>query len=233
MSRYLEPEDEGKWRRYLVAAAIVLVFLSGGYGVFRVINGDATPKKRIVEVMALKLVPPPPLPPPKEEPPPPPPKMVEQKIEPPVDKPDDKPKDEAPPPDAPLALDAQAGPGGDAFGLASKPGGRDITLGGGTGGRGGGGNLFGRYAALMQDQIGRRLREDEKLNTMKFRATIRVWLTGAGKVDRVQVMRTTGDTQLDSLIEQELGAMPTLPEAPPREMPQPVIVRIAAAPGVG
>jgi len=85
----------------------------------------------------------------------------------------------------------------------------------------------------MQDQIGRRLREDEKLNTMKFRATIRVWLSLAGKVDKVQVLRTTGDTQLDVLIEQELGAMPTMPEAPPREMPQPVIVRIAAVPGVG
>jgi TonB family protein len=107
-------------------------------------------------------------------------------------------------------------------------------LGGGNGGGGGPvGNGFGRYASLMQDQIARHLRQDDKLNTAKFRATIRVWLTNAGRVDRVQVLRTTGDNQLDRLIEQEIGTMPALPEAPPREMPQPVIVRIGALPGVG
>ena len=85
----------------------------------------------------------------------------------------------------------------------------------------------------MQDQITRRIRQDEKLSAAKFRTTIRVWLSTGGKVDRVQVLRTTGDTQLDTLIEREIGAMPALPEAPPREMPQPVIVRIAALPGAG
>jgi len=218
------------WRRYMVAAAIVLVFLSAGYGLYRFVTGEANPRKRVVETIALRLVPPPPPPPPKEEPPPPP-KVVEQKIEPPVEKPDDQPKDAAPPQGP--ALDAQGGPGSDAFGLQGKPGGAPFLLGGGNGAGGAGGNGFGRYATLMQDQIGRRLRQDDKLNTGKFRATIRVWLSAVGKVDRVQVLRTTGDTQLDTLIEQEIGSMPAMPEAPPREMPQPVIVRIGALPGVG
>ncbi|HXJ01226.1 MAG TPA: TonB C-terminal domain-containing protein [Micropepsaceae bacterium] len=233
MIRQTESPRGESWRRYAVVGAVALVFLSAGYGVYRLVNGEAGPKKRVVEVMALKLVPPPPPPPPKEEPPPPPPKMVEQKIEPPPT-PDDKPKDAAPPPDAPLALDAQGGAGSDAFGLAGKPGGTPLTLGGTIGGGGGGGgNGFGHYASLMQDQISKRLREDDKLNTNKFRATIRVWLSTVGKVDRVQVMRTTGDTQIDTLIEQAIGTMPVMPEAPPKEMPQPVIVRVGALPGVG
>jgi len=229
------PESQGgeNWRRYMAAGAMVLVFLSAGYGVYRLVNGEASPRKRVIGVMALKLVPPPPPPPPKEEPPPPPPKMVEQKIEPPP-APDDTPKDEASPPDAPLALDTQGSAGNDAFGLAGKPGGMPLLLGGNGGGSGGGGgNGFGHYASLMQDQIGRRLREDDKLSTNKFRATIRVWLSPAGKVDRVQVLRTTGDTQTDTLIERAIGSMPVMPEAPPKEMPQPVIVRVGALPGVG
>jgi len=226
-------EPQGAWRRYGGAAAVAMVFLAGAYGIYSMVNGSDGPKKRVPEIIALKIVPPPPPPPPKEEPPPPPPKMVEQKIEPPEPTPDNQPKQDAPPPDAPLALDATGAGAGDAFGLGAKPGGTPLTLGGGGGGGGGAAVNYGRYASLMQDQIGRRLRSDDKLNIAKFRATIRVWLTAVGKVDRVQVLRTTGDTQLDAQIEQVIGSMPGMPEAPPKEMPQPIVVRIGALPGVG
>jgi len=224
---------ESSGKRYAVLATVALIFLTGAYAVFRVVTDDATPKKRVLETIAVKLVPPPPPPPPpKVEPPPEPPKMVEeQKIQPPVDKPDDQPKTETPPP-GPLALDAPGGPGGDAFGLASRPGGTDFLLGGGGGG-GGGGNRFGHYAALMQDQIGRRLHQDDKLDVSKFRATLRIWVTAAGQVEKVELTRTTGDDQIDQRIEQMISSMPKMPEAPPREMPQPVIVRIGATPGFG
>jgi hypothetical protein len=225
-----DSEPKRGWRGYAGYAALGLVFLGAAYGVYSLVNSGDSPKRKVIEVMALKMVPPPPPPPPKEEPPPPP-KVVEQKIEPPPT-PDDQPKNDAPPPDAPLALDAAGSGGGDAFGLGAKPGGTPLQLGQTIGGGGNGFN-FGRYASLMQNQISRHIRQDEKLNTAKFRATIRVWLTNAGKVDRVQVLRTSGDTQLDKLIEQELGTMPAMPETPPREMPQPVIVRIGALPGVG
>jgi hypothetical protein len=213
----------GTWRRNAAIASVGLVVLGIGYTIVRIVSSDEPPRKRVMEVVKLTLVPPPPPPPPKEEPPPPPPKMLEQKIEPPVDKPDDTPKNEAPPP-GPLALDAQGGPGSDAFGLGGKPGGSDYLIGGGGGG-GGFGNRFSHYASLMQDRIGRRLHEDDFLESAKFRATIRVWITPVGRVERVQIMRTTGDGKIDT--------MPALPEAPPREMPQPVIVRIGATPGVG
>jgi TonB family protein len=85
----------------------------------------------------------------------------------------------------------------------------------------------------MQDQIGRRLHQDDKLDISRFRATIRVWVSDAGKVEKVELSRTTGDDQLDQRIEQMIGTMPVLPEAPPKEMPQPVIVRIGATPGLG
>jgi len=221
-------------RRYAVIATVAMVFLTAAYGIFRVVNDDAAPKKRVLETIAVKLVPPPPPPPPpKVEPPPEPPKMVEeQKIQPPVDKPDDQPKTEAPPP-GPLALDAPGGAGGDAFGLGSRPGGADFLLGGGRGIGGVATNRFGHYAALMQDQIGKRLHQDDKLDVSKFRATLRIWVSESGQVQKVELARTTGDEQIDQLIQRVISSMPTMPEAPPREMPQPVVVRIGATPGFG
>ena len=220
MSSRGKPVD--KDRNIIVPVVAVLVLLAGGYSVFRVVTGDS-PRKRVMDTVAIKLVQPPP--PPKVEPPPEPPKMVEeQKIEPPVDKPMDSPKDEPPP--GPLALDAKGGPGGDAFGLGGKAGGADFL-------NGGGGTRFGHFAILMQDRISKSLHDDDKLNAEKFRVTLKVWLSDLGKIQRVQVLHTTGDGDIDSRIEQVIGTMPTLPEAPPKDMPQPIVVRIGARAGFG
>jgi protein TonB len=117
-------------RDYRVAAIVAVVLLAAGYGIASVIGGDTTPRKRVMETVALKLIAPPP-PPPKQEPPPPPPKLVEpQKIDPPIDKPEAPKPADAPPP-GPLALDAKGGAGSDSFGLGGKPGGADFTGGGG------------------------------------------------------------------------------------------------------
>jgi protein TonB len=223
-----EPELQsgGKWRRYMVAAAVVLVFVSAAYGMYRLVNGEPSPRKRVIEVMALKLVPPPPPPPPKEEPPPPPPKIV-QRIEPPPTP--DMPQDDAPPADAPIGLDAQGGAGSDAFGLAAKPGGTPLRLGGGGGGGGGTGVNYTGYGNMMRLQIESQLNRDSKINTGKYEGIARVWLSSIGKVERVQVQLSTGNTQLGTLIEQSIGTMPPMTQAPPKEMPQPVILHIVAA----
>ena len=215
--------SETGWQRYRAAVITGAAAILAAYGIYHVVTGDSTPRKRVLDTVELKLVPPPP--PPKVEPPPEPPKMVEeQKIEQPVDKPMDAPKD-APPP-GPLALDAKGGAGSDAFGLGGKIGGSDYM-------GDGGGTRFGHFAVLMQDQISKSLRDDDKLNINKFRATLKVWLSNSGKIERVQVLHTTGDDTTDTRIVQVIDAMPTLPEAPPEDMPQPVIVRIGARSSVG
>ena len=212
---------ESKAKKYAVPLAVVLVLVMAGYGVVRVVTGDS-PRKRVLETVAIKLVAPPP---PPKEPPPEPPKMVEQqKIEQPVDKPMDTPKDEPPP--GPLALDAKAGPGSDSFGLGGKIGGADYT-------GGGGGTRFGHFAILIQDRVTKSLHDDDKLGGEKFRATLKLWFSDAGKIERVQVLHTTGDSNTDSRIEQVIGAMGALPEAPPKDMPQPIVLRIGARAGLG
>ena len=215
-------QSQNKVRKYAMPAIAVLVLLAGGFGIYRVVSGES-PRKRVLETVAIKLVPPPP---PEVKPPPEPPKMVEeQKIEPPVDKPMDAPKDEPPP--GPLALDAKGEAGSDSFGLGGKLGGADFL------GGGGGGTRFGHFAILMQTSISKSIHDDEKLNAEKFRATVKVWLSELGKIQRVQVLHTTGDPGTDNRIEQVIGAMPALPEAPPKDMPQPIVVRIGARAGIG
>ena len=212
-------------RKIAITAGVMAVALVAGFEIFHVLNSGTSEKKHVMEVVQLKLIPPPP--PPKVEPPPEPPKMVEQKIQPPVDKPDDKPKDKAPdkPPPGPLALDAKGGPGSDAFGLGGKPGGSDYI-----GGNGGGGNGWGHYGAMMQDQIGKRLHQDDALDVRKFRITLKVWLTAAGKVNRVEVLHTAGDAEIDTRVREDISSMEPMPEAPAPEMPQPVVVRVGARP---
>ena len=215
-------EPESKAKKYAMPATVLAVLLACAYGVYHVVSGDS-PRKRVLDTVAIKLVEPPP--PPKVEPPPEPPKMVEeQKIEPPVDKPMDAPRDEPPP--GPLALDAKGEAGSDAFGLGGKIGGADYT-------GGGGGTRFGHFAVMIQDRVSRSLHDDEKLGNEKFRATVKLWLSEAGKIERVQVLHTTGNSNTDSRIEQVIGAMAPLPETPPKDMPQPIVVRIGARAGLG
>lgn len=215
-------EPESRAKKFVMPGIVIAVLLAGAFGIYHIVSGDS-PKKRVLETVAIKLVPPPP--PPPKEPPPEPPKMVEeQKIEQPVDKPMDSPKDEPPP--GPLALDAKGEAGSDAFGLGGKIGGADYT-------GGGGGTRFGHFAVMIQDRVSRSLHDDDKLGSEKFRATLRLWLSEAGKIERVQLLRTTGNSDIDSRIEQVIAAMPQLPESPPKDMPQPIVVRIGARAGLG
>jgi hypothetical protein len=226
MEKRSERKDTGK--RIAVAVG-VLAFLAGvGFGIVKIMGGDDTGKKRVMEVVQLRLIPPPP--PPKVEPPPPPPKIVEQKIEPPQPKPDDKPKEEkqAPPP-GPLALDAKGGPGSDGFGLGGKPGGSDyLTTKDSIGGDGGTGMRWSGYATMIQDEIVKQIHSDEELDIANFRGSLKLWLTLAGKINRVEIQRSTGNPQIDSRLRDMIVGMPALPKAPPPEMPQPVRVLIVA-----
>ena len=217
-------------RRVAIAFGAIAVLAAAAYEVFQLVNGETDTKKRVVEVVQLKLIPPPP--PPKVEPPPEPPKIVEQKIQPPVDKPDDKPKEvkqEQPPP-GPLALDAKGGPGSDAFGLGGKPGGSDYvgTGNGAIGGDGTGGARWNHYASMVAEQIQKRLHEDQVLDVGKFRAAVKIWLTSAGKVQKVEMLNSTGDNDIDARIRESISGMPAMPEAPSPEMPQPLKVRMTA-----
>jgi protein TonB len=209
-----KPGRKSHKRDYRVAAIVAVGVLAAGYGIAHVIGGDATPRKRVMETVSLKLITPPP-PPPKQEPPPPPPKMVEkQKIQPPMDKPE-APKPIEAPPAGPLALDAKGGAGSDAFGLGGKLGGADYAPGGGS--------PYGHFGSVAKYAIKRRLSEDEKLSHAKYSGTVKVWFTASGGVSRVEVQHSTGNAETDERIRQDISGMPATTETPPANMPAAII----------
>ena len=135
------------------------------------------------------------------------------------------PEPEAPQPPGPPALDAAGEGPGDAFGLAGRPGGSEYL---GSGG-GGGGSPFAYYAAMIQQRAQQAVEKQRKLRETKFKVTVQVWIAADGRPERVEIFKSTGNEEIDRLLEESLAAMPKLTEAPPKGMPQPVVLRVSAS----
>jgi protein TonB len=213
---------------YGAVLAIVVIVVAGIAFLF--LGRDNTPPPRLVHEITVKIVPPPPPPPP---PPPqqlPEPKMIEQpkmaepevKQEKPIEKPKDDPvkntKNDEPP--GPLSLDAKAEGPGDLFQLGGHPGGNPYG--------GGGGSRWGWYASMVQAQIESALRANEKTRNAVMQVEIRLWADSAGRVSRIQLVSSTGDTALDAAIRNEVFGSLVLREPPPKDMPMPMVTRVTA-----
>lgn len=158
---------------------------------------------------------------------------------------------EAPPPDAPtapppaapsgggggggtLGLDAEAEGEGDDFGLAAKPGGRGLLSGGGLGeGAGTGigdgegpGSKWGWYYALVAGAIQELFQKTELTRNASARVQIRVWADGSGRIERAQLLRSTGSAELDEALRSMVGTRVRQP--PPPELPMPMVILFTA-----
>jgi protein TonB len=209
-------------RRYvpIIAVAAVVLILSGVVvGSLRnMLSGGPPPTKKVVQ--EIHIIRPPP-PPPDEPPPPPPPPEEKVDIATPQDKPDPTPSDD-PPPSEQLGLDAEGGAGGDAFGLAGNKGGRDLLAGGG------GGSVFGWYAGLLKNAILDSLEAESRARNGGYSVLVKVWVRQDGTIDRVHLEQSSGDRDRDRAIETALSRITRLSQAPPPDMPEPIILRIAA-----
>jgi outer membrane biosynthesis protein TonB len=213
--------------RYGAALAGIAV-LFGAAAYFLTSHDDMPPPRQVRELTIVNIVPPPP--------PPPPPKMPEQKMveqpkmaepefkeEKPVDKPKDEPvkdaKNDEPP--GPLSLDAKAVGPGDLFNLGGKPGGNPY-------GGGGGGSRWGWYASIVQSQIESALRANSRTRNAVMQLQIRLWADGSGRVNRVELVSSTGDAELDGIIRNDVLGSVMLREPPPKDMPMPMVTRVTA-----
>jgi hypothetical protein len=222
-------EDNGgsSTRRYALMAgtgALVLAVLV--VGLFILLSGDKDAPRKVQELTIVAIVPPPPPPPPPPPEQPPPQEPVKQEIpeEKPVEVPKETPQEsnDEPPPGPPALDDAGKGPGD----LLGKPGGRGLV--GSGGGGGGGGTRWGWYASIVQSQIEAALRGNEKTRHAVMQIQVRLWADGAGRINRVQLISSTGNPELDSAIrDQVLGGL-TLREPPPKDMPMPITARVTA-----
>jgi periplasmic protein TonB len=57
---------------------------------------------------------------------------------------------------------------------------------------------------------------------------IRLWADGSGHVNRVQLVSSTGDAELDAVLRDDVLGSLMLREPPPKDMPMPMITRVTA-----
>ena len=190
----------------LIGGGVLLLVVAG---MVYIIKGfiDSAEKPTKNKVQQISLVKPPPPKPPEEKPPeekPPEPEKQEVPMEQPV--PD---ASNDPPPGEDLALDADGSAGSDGFGLGSKKGGRDITLGGG------GGSRARWYAGLLGTRIEQALNRDTKLldDLKAKRITVRIWVGSSGRVERVEWDKGTVPANSEQLLREQLLAL-TVQESP-------------------
>jgi protein TonB len=178
-----------------------------------ILSGKPPPSKMVVqEVKILRTEPPPPRP---EEPPPPP---EEVDVPEPEPQPDPTPSNDPPPGD--LGLDAEGTAGADGFGLAARPGGRDLV--------GSGVSQLTWYAGLVQSAILAELNNEKLVRSRAYNVPIKVWTRSDGSIERSELARSTGDKEVDRAIERAIARVVRIPYAAPAEMPQPITIRLAA-----
>jgi protein TonB len=202
----------------VTGSAVLLVLLLGAVFLARTILSHkvAAPKPPVAQVV--RIIRPPP-PPPDQPPPPPPPPKVEEQI--PKETPEKSP-DEKPEPDLnqQLGLDAQGSAGGDDFGLAARHGGSDLI--------GGGNNPFGGYTSIVREAVLQILADDQRVRKGNYSVVVRIWLERDGRVSRVALGQSSASRDQVAAIQQDLSRVGRMAQAPPLEMPEPVILRIVS-----
>jgi TonB family protein len=220
--------------RFLRARGLALVLTAGGLagGVEAVrwiaASKEAPPPRKVMQFTMVKVQPPPPPAPPKAPPPPTPQKEQDQPEPTRVDvrpievAPPDAPRPSGAPAAGPLALAGEATGPGDAFGLAGNPGGRGLLSGGGLGDGtgegvgGGGGDAHAWYAGRLQATIQSVFRRLKVYPAASVRVEVRVVVDPTGRIERIELVRPTGDPRVDEAIREMVGAQS---EPPPPDTP--------------
>ncbi|MGB8165871.1 MAG: TonB C-terminal domain-containing protein [Chthoniobacteraceae bacterium] len=225
-----EEEEETFFKRHAIglicggaAVAIVVWFY------FHPPVGKPEPVRKAPETVVRIQLPPPPPPPPPPKVQPPPPKVEKRVEQTPVDKPDPKPVAEKPkpaekPPEG-LGTSIKGGPG-----LAGLSNGSGSGMLGGTGsGKGGGGGSMGRwYVGQVISKVTDVMRNNPKTRSANLVVNARVWLDATGRIDRVELVDSSGDAAMDNVLKQEILMGTRLSEPPPQGMRMPIPLRLTA-----
>jgi len=193
------------------------------WGAFELFGHSKPIKKQIVQISLLRPPPPPPPPPPPEQKPPDP--QVKEEVKMPEPE-QPQHEDPTPPQSEQLGLDANASGPGDNFGLAAKKGGTDITkIGPGSGA---GGSERAWFAGLVQSHLQAELSKNQRLRHADYRVNLRVWFAADGRIQRFELVGSTGNPDLDHNIKVAMEQMPPLKQPPPPTIEQPVKLRVTS-----
>lgn len=211
-------------RQVALWIGFAVLMTAGAYGLYVYLSHPVkSAKPKAQQIAVLRQQPPPPPPKPQEKP-----KEQEVKKE-EVKLPDPEPqqaKDE-PPPAQDLGVDAQGGAGTDGFGLVGRPGGRDITTIGGEG-NGAGRSKFAAFASQVETFLQEELARNNRLRTSDYRTALRLWFRPDGRIERAELVGSTGDAEIDAALRAALADLRPLRAAPPPDMPQPMQLRLTS-----
>ncbi|MDF9621138.1 energy transducer TonB, partial [Pseudomonas entomophila] len=174
---------------------------------------------------AIIPLPPPPPPPPPEPPKEPEPPVEEKIVEPqPVPEAEEvKPAEDAPDPAQdlaePMQMDGDAQAGGDSFNVGAGKG-------GGMAGGGGGGLGNGTYSQYLAYAFQRLLRDNPELRNLVFNLQAEIWLSAAGEITRVELLRGSGEPEVDAQVVAALRSAPALDQRPPASLTLPVKIAL-------
>ncbi|WP_339649798.1 energy transducer TonB [Halopseudomonas pelagia] len=212
---------------YIKIGAGVLVVAGLAWLVWEWANSTSAVRREVPQTpMIIPLPPPPPPPPEPEKVPEPeePEEIVEPEPEPeptPVEEP--LPDDQEPTPADDQAeameIDGEAQAGGDAFNIAAGSG-RGMA---GSGAGRAGNATYGQYLAHNFQRI---LRENDETRHLTFRLQANLWLNEAGQVTRVELLRSSGDSELDDKVIAALRTAPAMEQRPPASLNLPVHVSL-------
>lgn len=208
--------QQRRWQRYVpLVAGTVIVAIVAVLLVMFVRNMLASKKEDSTRMVAqeVKIIRPPP--PPETPPPPPPP--PEEKIEQPVEQPPEQAPEQAAPAES-LGLDADASAGGDGFGLAARPGGRDLV---GTGTA-----PFRWYTDLIQSHFQQCLSADERVRKGSYRVNVRLLLKPDGQFEIADLIGSSGSKDRDDAIRSLKNC--STGQDKPVEMPRMVSMQIVS-----
>jgi TonB family protein len=210
----------GRWvKRLLVGLGLLGIVGVVGAAIFGMMGEGKSTRRQVVNITLMK---PPPPPPPEPEQKPPEPEVAQEKV---PDPETPEQVEEAPANDQ-LGLDAEGSGSGDGFGLAAKKGGKEITELGGpvTVNRA----QFAWFTGLVQSHLQEHFHKNDKLRASDYRVVVRVWFAPDGRVDRYELVGSSGSSDVDKSLQLALDAMPRLQQAPPEDMPQPVKLRVTS-----
>jgi periplasmic protein TonB len=214
----------GRHRAKLAIAAVLAI--GAGVGYLMTMEKSTRPYKAPERMISIQVppppAPPPPPPPPKIQPPPEQ-KMIEQA---PVEEkpPEPKPVDEPPPT---LGTNIKGDGPGSIPGLGTR--GDNSRIGGNGTGSGRGGGKWDGFARQVQSRIADAVRNNPKTRAVSIRSLqIRIWVDATGRITRAKLMGSTGDSALDSALQNEVLNGLQLKEPPPPGMPSPIVLRISS-----
>lgn len=201
----------------------MLLLAGAAWGIKLLISDTGKgPKSRTQVIAVLRQQPPPPPPPKLAEKPP---EIKKEEVNLPT--PEPKAADE-PPPAQNLGVDAVGNGAGDSFGLEGRKGGRDITTIGEVGNGAGSRAKFAFFTNMVQAHLQEELSRNQKLRSADYKAMIRIWFGANGKVDRAELMGSTGNTDIDRTLTTALAEISPLSSTPPSDLPQPMKVRLTS-----